>query len=89
MTEDTDRFIYLCNNISKNDEKGDIMCMPHARPASGSKTIKTKDRPKKHISKVSIDQFEKGDPDFIDERIETYTPKIKKSFLDKVNDFLS
>ena len=65
------------------------MCMPHSRPASGTTTIKTKDRPKKHISKVSTEQFEKGDPDFIDERVEQYVPKVKKLFFDKVNDFLS
>ncbi|MDA7817442.1 hypothetical protein N9A28_04580 [Sulfurimonas sp.] len=43
------------------------MCIPH-----GASTKKDngfiKDKPKKHIEKVSQDIFEKGDPSFIDER---------------------
>ena len=56
------------------------MCIPHG--AMGTKSngyIKTKS--KKHISKMSKEQFEKGDPDFIDQRIDKYTPKKReKSF---------
>ena len=65
------------------------MCMPHSRPASGSTTIKDKSRPKKHIAKVSQEQFEKGDPDFVDERIAPYVAKEKKSFFTKINEMLS
>ena len=44
------------------------MCMPHG--AGGSKDSGYIDiKPKKHIKKVSQDIFEKGDPDFVDERI--------------------
>ncbi len=89
MIKRTDVVTYLCHNTHKNEEKGDIMCMPHSRPASATTTIKTKDKVKKHISKVSTEQFEKGDPDFVDERISAYIPKEKKSFLDKINALLS
>ena len=65
------------------------MCMPHSRPASGTTTIKDKSKPKKHIAKVSAEQFEKGDPDFVDERIEAYVPKENKSFLDKLSNLFS
>lgn len=59
------------------------MCMPHG---AGTKTdngyIDTK--PKKHIKKVSQDVFEKGDPDFVDERHLDEKPKDKKSFFDSL-----
>ena len=58
------------------------MCIPHG--ATGVKTHATvkKDRPKKHITRVSQREFEEGDPDFVDERTKPYEPKKKESFLD-------
>lgn len=62
------------------------MCIPHG--AGGSKDngyIEIK--PKKHIKKVSQDVFEKGDPNFVDERTSEYEkPKSKKSLLAKLFD---
>jgi len=59
------------------------MCIPHG--AMGSKDsgyIETK--PKKHIERVSQREFEKGDPDFVDERTSVYEPKKKESFLESL-----
>lgn len=58
------------------------MCIPQG--ATGIKTQATvkKDRPKKHIDRVSQREFEEGDPDFIDERTSAYMPKKEESFLD-------
>ena len=57
------------------------MCIPHG--ATGSKDsgyIVTK--PKKHIEKVSQNIFEKGDPDFVDERkIDDKKSGLRKSFF--------
>ncbi|MEA3373871.1 MAG: hypothetical protein U9Q62_09295 [Campylobacterota bacterium] len=56
------------------------MCIPHG-------TITSKDngyieeKPKKHLDRVSKEQFGKGDPDFVDERKKPYTLKEKKSWL--------
>lgn len=54
------------------------MCMPHGGSSRNNGYVKVV-KPKKHIQKVSQEQFEKGDPDFIDERKETYEPKKKDS----------
>ena len=57
------------------------MCIPHG--VVGSKDngyVETK--PKKHIKKISQREFEKGDPDFVDERTKAYRPKKKGSFFD-------
>ena len=58
------------------------MCIPQG--ATGIKTHTTfkKDRPKKHIVRVSQREFEEGDPDFVDERTSAYVPKKEESFLD-------
>jgi len=58
------------------------MCIPYG--ATGIKSHKTvkKDRPKKHIERVSQREFEKGDPNFVDERTKPYKPKKEESFLD-------
>ena len=60
------------------------MCIPHG--ATGSKDsgyIDTK--PKKHINKVSQDIFEKGDPNFVDERHQVdKKDEDKKSFFDSL-----
>ena len=53
------------------------MCIPHGAMSSKNSGF-VEDKPKKHINRVSIDQFEKGDPDFIDERTKLYKPKEKK-----------
>jgi len=64
------------------------MCIPHGaagRKDNGYVEIK----PKKHIKMVSQDEFEHGDPKFVDERKDKYEkPKPKKSFLDKLIDEL-
>jgi len=59
------------------------MCIPHA-PVSIKRDIVIKEKEKKHIEKVSKLQYEKGDPDFIDERTSKYKPKKKPSFLESV-----
>jgi hypothetical protein len=60
------------------------MCIPHG--AMGSKSngfVKTK-KPPKHVKRVSQELFEKGDPDFVDERTSKYKPEKKLSFLGKL-----
>ena len=57
------------------------MCMPHGGGSKSNGYIIV-DKKKKHIKKVSQDQFEKGDPNFIDERKTTNNQKeTKMSFL--------
>jgi len=60
------------------------MCIPHGATGTKSNGFVKKSRPAKHITRVSQDLFEKGDPDFIDERTEIYEPKKKESFIDKL-----
>ncbi len=57
------------------------MCIPHGATGGISNGFVKEDKPKKHIKKVSQSQFEKGDPDFIDERTINYEPKKKESFF--------
>ena len=57
------------------------MCIPHGATGSKSNGFVKEDKPKKHIKIVSQREFEKGDPNFVDERITTYVPKQKKSFF--------
>ena len=59
------------------------MCIPHGAKGSKSNGFMKKDKPAKHIKRVSKEQFEKGDPDFVDERTSPYIPEKKTSFLDK------
>jgi hypothetical protein len=60
------------------------MCVPHpAKAVSSNGFAKEKKKPK-HIQRVSQDQFEKGDPNFIDERTSVCEPEKKASFLDKL-----
>lgn len=54
------------------------MCIPHGAMGSKDNGFVKVDKPKKHIKRVSQDQFEKGDPDFVDERITAYEPKKKE-----------
>jgi len=58
------------------------MCIPHGAMGSKSNGFVKEDKPKKHIQRVSQREFEKGDPDFVDERTSSYEPKKKESFLD-------
>jgi len=57
------------------------MCIPHGATGSKSNGFIKDDTPKKHIQRVSQREFEKGDPDFIDERISEYEPKKKETFF--------
>ena len=57
------------------------MCIPHGAMGGKDNGYVKEEKPKKHIAKVSQDVFEKGDPDFVDERISEYKPKKKGSFL--------
>ena len=54
------------------------MCIPHGASGSKSNGFVKEDKPKKHIQRVSQREFEKGDPDFIDERTSAYEPKVKQ-----------
>ncbi|MBD3823348.1 MAG: hypothetical protein IE916_02425 [Epsilonproteobacteria bacterium] len=58
------------------------MCIPHGMAATTSNGFEKKERPKKHIERVSKEIFEKGDPNFVDERINKEEPQEeKKGFL--------
>ncbi|MDF1877714.1 hypothetical protein JHD47_07785 [Sulfurimonas sp. SAG-AH-194-L11] len=57
------------------------MCIPHGAGGSKSNGFIKEEKPKKHITKVSKEEFLKGDPDFVDERTSVYEPKSKKSFF--------
>jgi hypothetical protein len=56
------------------------MCIPHgATPnVNSGQRIKREKKVIKSISKVSKDQFEKGDPNFKDERVKKYSPESKE-----------
>ena len=58
------------------------MCIPHGATRTTSNGFVKEKKPAKHIQKVSKREFEKGDPDFVDERTSHYTPKKKGSFFD-------
>ncbi len=57
------------------------MCIPHGAMRSKDNGFIKADKPKKHITKVSDEQFKHGDPDFLDERTTPYKPKKKDSFI--------
>ena len=60
------------------------MCIPHGASTTKSNGfIKTTKKVQKHISKPSEQMMKKGDPDFVDERTQPYTPKKSKGFLSK------
>jgi len=64
------------------------MCVPHgSKPLNTGKTLKTEKKEK--TSKVSDDIFEKGDPDFVDERTSIYIPKKNISLIDRFIEFLN
>jgi len=58
------------------------MCIPHGATRSKSNGFIKKERPKKSVTRVSQELFEKGDPDFVDERTSEYVPKKKATFFD-------
>ncbi len=57
------------------------MCIPHGATSPIDNGYIEK-KPKKHIEKVSQEIFEKGDPDFVDERVfhDDKTKKAKSLF---------
>jgi len=57
------------------------MCIPHGAMSSKDSGY-IEDKPKKHVQRVSQREFEKGDPNFVDERTSSYKPKKKESFFD-------
>lgn len=57
------------------------MCIPHGAVGGKSNGFVKKEKPKKHITRISQSQFEKGDPDFVDERTSVYEAKKKESFF--------
>ena len=59
------------------------MCIPLGATAGISNGF-IKQKKSKHIKKVSQDQFEKGDPNFIDERIVSEDKKDKRSFFESL-----
>ncbi len=54
------------------------MCIPHGATGAVSNGFVKKDKPQKSIQRVSQEQFEKGDPNFVDERKTTDEPQNKK-----------
>jgi hypothetical protein len=59
------------------------MCIPHGASMPTSSGYAKEEKPKKHIEKVSQEQFEKGDPNFVDERnTEDESKNKKKSFFE-------
>ncbi len=56
------------------------MCMPQGG-GKRSNGFEKASKPKKHITRVSQREFEKGDPDFVDERITIDEEKKDKGFL--------
>ncbi|MCF6309210.1 MAG: hypothetical protein L3J19_01860 [Sulfurimonas sp.] len=61
------------------------MCIPHGATMPTSNGYAKEKKPKKHIEKVSQDQFEKGDPDFVDERkTEDESKNKKQSFFESL-----
>ena len=65
------------------------MCVPHgSKLLNTGKTLKIEKRRKK-ISKMSDGIFEKGDPDFVDERTSIYIPKKNLSLIDRFIKFLN
>lgn len=57
------------------------MCIPHGVMGGKSNGFEKELKPKKHIKGISQEQFEKGDPDFLDERTSLYVPKKKVSLF--------
>jgi len=61
------------------------MCIAHGAMGSKDNGFVKEDKPRKPIVRVSQREFEKGDPDFVDERTRAYEPKKKKlSFFESI-----
>ncbi len=60
------------------------MCIPHGMVIMKDNGYVKKKKPPKQIQRVSQREFEKGDPDFVDERTSKYIPKQKRSFFGKI-----
>ena len=58
------------------------MCIPHGMTNTRDNGYVKEKKPAKQIKKVSQKEFEKGDPDFVDERTSKYEPREKRSFFD-------
>ena len=56
------------------------MCIPHGITSTRDNGY-IEDKPKKHVQKISKEQFERGDPNFKDERTKPYIKKEKHSFF--------
>ena len=57
------------------------MCIPHGVAQKKRSAPVKKKRTPKSVKRVSQDIFEKGDPDFVDERVVPYEPEEKKKGL--------
>ena len=57
------------------------MCIPHSAQGAKSNGFEKEEKPKEHIEPVSKGEFEKGDPNFVDERTSEYHPKKKESIF--------
>lgn len=60
------------------------MCIPHGMSTTVNNGFVKKSKTHKSIKRVSQEQFEKGDPNFVDERKEVYKPKKEKSFFESL-----
>ena len=60
------------------------MSIPRGLVHTQHHTFDKEDKEKKHIVRVSEMEFEHGDPDFVDERVDAHKLKEEKSFLDSL-----
>ncbi len=72
---------FECIILSNNYKEEDVMCIPHGMTTSSSSGFVSEKKEKKHIQKPSKMMFEKGDPNFVDERIKRDAPKKKEGFF--------
>jgi len=65
--------------------KGDIMCIPHQKPAKPQRKEIRKHKVKKTQTPINRDAFEHGDKNFIDERkTKLQRPQKEKGFFAKL-----
>lgn len=60
------------------------MCIPHGATSPRNNNYVKEEKPKKSVKRVSKDIFEKGDPDFVDERIIKEETTHLKSLCDLI-----
>ncbi len=67
------------------ETKGDIMCMPHQKPAKAqTRDIRGNKKERRKVI-INRQEFEKGDKSFIDERKSIIqSPQKKRGFFDKL-----